>query len=92
MRLPLSGMLKLGIGYLSNLVNTVAPDQLDEGTRKTVQKTVATIYTAAKNWGPDLVAASENDLDDQVLKEGIEICESVARKYDLQLNPIILPL
>ncbi|GAG17442.1 unnamed protein product [marine sediment metagenome] len=92
MKLPLGGMLKLGIGYLSNLVNSVAPDELDEGTRKTVQKAVATIYTAAKNWGPDLVAASENDLDDQVLKEAVEICESVARKYGLELNPIILTL
>jgi hypothetical protein len=90
MRLPLSGMLKLGVGYLSNLVNTVAPDELDPGTKKTVQKTVATIYTAAKNWGPDLVAASENDLDDEVLAEAIDICEEVAKKYDLQLNPIVL--
>lgn len=90
MKLPLSGMLGLGIGYLSNLVDTISPDELTDETKKTVQKTVGTIYSAAKNWGPDLVASTENDLDDAVLKEAVEICEIAARKYDLQLNPIVL--
>lgn len=90
MKLPLGGMLKLGVGYLSNLVDTVSPDELTGERRKTVQKAVGTIYAGAKNWGPDLVAGTENDLDDQILKEAIEICEQVAIKYDLQLNPVVL--
>ena len=90
MKLPLGGMLSLGIGYLSNLVDVVSPDELTGETRKTVQKAVGTIYAAAKNWGPDAVASTENDLDDKVLTEAIEICQEVAIKYDLQLNPVVL--
>ncbi len=90
MKLPLGGMLGLGIGYLSNAVESFGPDELTGEKRKTVQKTVATVYAVAKNWGPDLVASSENDLDDKILAEAVEICELAADKYDLELNPVNL--
>lgn len=90
MKLPMGGMLGLGVSYLSNAVESFAPDELTGEKRKTVQKTIATVYTVAKNWGPDLVASSENDLDDKILAEAVEICELAASKYNLELNPLNL--
>lgn len=84
---PLAGMLKPMIAFISDIVNQISPDQLTPEAQQELQKYIGTIYAAAKNFGPDLVAKSENDLDDAVLVEAIEICEQAAAKYGLELNP-----
>lgn len=90
MKLPLGGLLKVAIGYLSNVIEAMAPDELTGNGRKNTQKVVGILYAAAKNVGPEYVASTENDLDDIVLAEAIEICELAAKKYGLELNPILL--
>jgi hypothetical protein len=87
MSFPLGGMLKLGIGYISNIIETVAPDELTGNGRANVQKTVGILYAAVKNIGPDYVASTENDLDDAIMDEVIDVCESAAVKYGLELDP-----
>ena len=90
MKLPLGGVVKVGVGYLSNVLETMAPDELTGNGKKNVQKVVGILYAAAKNIGPEYVASTENDLDDAVLAEAIQICELAADKYGLELNPTLL--
>ena len=84
---PVGVILKTLIGYISDLLEQVAPDELTEEQQKQVQNWVGTIYAALKNFGPELVESTETDLDDAVLSEMIEICELAADKYGLVLNP-----
>ena len=87
---PLAGMLKPLIAFISDIVNQISPDQLTPEAKDELQKYVSTVYAAAKNFGPDLVAKTSNDLDDAILAEAIEICEQAATKYGLELNPLNL--
>lgn len=88
--LPLASMLKPMIAFISDIVNQISPDQLTPGAKIELQKYIGTIYAAARNFGPDLVAKTDNDLDDAILVEAIEICEQAATKYGLELNPVNL--
>ena len=88
--LPLAGMLKPAIAFISDVVNQLSPDQLTPEDAAELQKYIGTVYSAAKNFGPDLVLKSTNDLDDAALVEIFEICEMAATKYGLTLNPLEL--
>ena len=85
--LPIQGIVSIGIGYISDVVKRFAPEDLTPAQESTVQKTVAMVYCAAKNFGPELVARTDTDLDDKGLAEAFEICELAAEKYELELNP-----
>lgn len=88
--LPLLAMLKPMIQYISTAVNQLTPDQLTPEAKAELQMYIGTVYSAAKNFGPMLVAKTTNDLDDAILVEAIEICEQAATKYGLELNPVNL--
>ena len=85
--IPAKGLIKMAIGYLSDLVEKIAPEDLTPEEKARVQKYTGTAYAALRNFGPDLVASTENDLDDLALLEAFEICEAAAVKYALELNP-----
>lgn len=85
--LPVQGIVSIGIGYISDVVERFAPDDLTPEQKSTVQKVVALLYCTAKNFGPELVARTDTDLDDKGLAEAFEICEQAAIKYALELNP-----
>ena len=85
-------IVKAGIKAISNAVNMFAPNEITLEQKASLQKIVGTTYAAAKNIGPDLVASTENDLDDALLMEVIEICEQAAAKYGLELDPTVVPI
>jgi len=87
-KFPLAGLIKMAIGYISDLLEKVAPEELTPEALKNVQNVTGLVYAALKNFGPDWVVKTETDLDDAGLAEAIEICEKAAEKYDLQLNPM----
>lgn len=88
--LPLEAAIRFLIDQLSNMLNLIAPDELSEEERETMQKVVGSVYAAGKNFGPDLVQSSTTTIDDALLKELFEICEQAAEKYELQLNPVVI--
>ena len=88
--LPVKALIKTAIGYISDLVEKIAPDELTENETKNVQKYVGTFYGLLKNAGPDWVAATETDFDDLALKEAFEVCENAAVKFELELDPQLL--
>lgn len=88
--LPLAGMIKPAIAFISDVVNQLSPDNLTPEDAAELQKYIGSVYAIAKNFGPDLVLKSTNDLDDAALVEVIEICEQAAVKYSLNLNPLEL--
>ena len=81
------GVLKIAIGYLNSIVDKVTPDTITPEQKVTVQNYVGSAYAVLRNFGPDIVEKNNNDLDDEGLAELIEICEDLAEKYDLELNP-----
>jgi hypothetical protein len=85
--LPVQGIVSIGIGYISDVVNRFAPDVITPEQKATLQKVVGMIYCTAKNFGPELVARTDTDLDDKGLAEAFEVCELAATKYELELNP-----
>jgi len=85
--LPVKGVIKMAIGYISDLVEKVAPEELSEREQTNVQKYVGSFYAVLKNFGQDWVAATETDFDDLALFEAFEVCEAAAVKYDLELDP-----
>ena len=85
--LPVQGIVSIGIGYISDVVEKFAPEEITPEQTATVQKVVAMVYCAAKNFGPELVARTDTDLDDKGLAEAFEVCELAAEKYGLELNP-----
>lgn len=85
--LPVQSIVSIGIGYISDVVKNFAPDKITSEQRATVQKVVALVFCAAKNFGPELVARTDTDLDDKALKEVFEVCVIAADKYNLELNP-----
>jgi len=87
MKFPLGGIVKLLIGYISNIAGTVLPDDLDGRQKVWMQSSVGSAYAFAKNFGQQLVISTENDLDDKVLDELIEVCEMASEKYGIELNP-----
>ena len=86
MKFPLNAIIGLVVAYISNIVATVLPDELDEKQKVWMQSTIGSLYAIAKNFGQQLVAGTENDLDDKVLKEIIQVCEEASIKYGLELN------
>jgi len=85
--LPVQGIVSIGIGYISDVVERFAPEDLTPEQKATTQKVVGMVYCAAKNFGPELVARTDTDLDDKGLAEAFEVCELAADKYELELNP-----
>lgn len=85
--LPVQGMLSIGIGYISDIVAKFSPDDITPEQKGIVQKAVGMVYCAAKNFGPELVARTDTDLDDKGLAEAFEVCEEASVKYGLELNP-----
>lgn len=83
----LKDIIKAAIRAISNALQMVAPDEITPEEKAAWQKYVGGVYALAKNFGPDLVKASENDLDDEVLNELLEVCELAANKYGFQLDP-----
>ena len=86
MKFPLNGILMLVISYLSTIIASVLPEKLDPKQKVYMQTTMCSVYAVAKNFGQMLVVSTENDLDDQVLKEVIETCEEASAKYGIELN------
>ena len=83
----LKSIIKAAIKSISTGLQLIAPDEITDEERDKWQKYVGSAYALAVNFGPDLVAGSENDLDDIVLEELLEICELAAQKYNLDLDP-----
>jgi hypothetical protein len=83
----LAEIIKAAIKAISTLLEMVAPDEMTPEEKVSWQKYIGTAYAAAKNFGPDVVKNSANDLDDVVLNELIEVCELAASKYGLTLDP-----
>ncbi len=83
----LKSIIKAAIKSISTGLNLIAPDEITPEERNQWQKYVGSAYALAKNWGPGLVAGTENDLDDTVLFELIEVCELAAQKYGFTLDP-----
>ena len=84
--LPVKGIIELLIGYLSDVVATMEPDELTEQGRKNVQMGVGILYAILKFAGQPLVETTATDIDDKIIAEGIEICEQAAQKYGLELD------
>jgi len=89
--LPLKGMLELLIGYLSNLLELIAPGEITPEAKAQLQKFIPPVYALAKSFGVPLVNSTENDLDNVTLNEFVEICEIAAKKYGIELNAVVLP-
>ena len=83
---PLKGILKLVIEYISTIVATVLPDDLDPKQKVWMQTSMCSAYALAKNFGQTIVLSTENDLDDEVLQEVIQVCEEASDKYGIELN------
>ncbi len=83
----LASIIKAAINAISTGLELLAPGEIDPEQKEQWQKYVGSAYALAKNFGPDLVAGSENDLDDAVLNELIEVCELAASKYGFTLDP-----
>lgn len=86
----LSSIIKAAIEAISNALEMLAPDEITPEEKAAWQKYVGSVYALAKNFGPDLVANTQNDLDDTVLNELIEVCELAASKYGFALDPTTL--
>ena len=85
-----SSIIKSLIQYLSDALEVIAPDDVSLEVRVQLQKYVGVGYAVAKFLGPGLVASSENDLDDAILKELIDICEKASQVYGLELNAVAI--
>jgi len=83
----LSSIVKEIIKQMSLFFELLSPDEITPEQKAEVQKYVGSFYALAKHFGPELVAGSNNDLDDTLLAELLEICELAAQKYGLELNP-----
>ena len=83
----LASIIKAAINAISTGLELITPDEITPEQKEQWQKYVGSAYALAKNFGPDLVAGSENDLDDAVLNELIEVCELAASKYGFTLDP-----
>ena len=86
--LPVGAIIKILIGYLSDVIKTLEPDEITPQAKENLQATVGILYSALKFYGKGLVLSTENDFDDAVYAEAVEICEQVAKKYQLELNPL----
>jgi len=85
--LPVEGIVSIGIGYISDVIERFAPEDITPEQEALLQKIVGLAYCTLKNFGPELVARTDTDLDDKGLAEAFEVCELAAEKYELELNP-----
>lgn len=74
------------ISSVSELSNTVLPDELTPEKKEATAQTIVPLYGFLKTSGQKWVKSTETDIDDAVVKEGIEICEAISEKYDISLN------
>ena len=84
--LPAKAILSLLIGYLSDVVAALEPDELTEQGKKNLQMGVGVGYAIFKFAGKELAEGTATDIDDKLVAEGIEICEQAAVKYGLELD------
>lgn len=75
------------IGLLSLIVGNTLADEISEETRALLQQVVPNVYSATKFALPPIVIKTPNVIDDAGNKEVSEICEVIAAKYGLELNP-----
>ena len=77
---------KLLLNYLSDIVGKALPDNPEEKQLKNIKQAAIVAYAAAKTYGTDIVASTENDIDDKVLAELVESCEDASSKFEFSLN------
>lgn len=75
------------IDLLSVIVKQITPDTITTEQKALLQQTVPLGYSAAKFALPPIVAKTPNIIDDAAAMELAEICEDLAAKYNLELNP-----
>lgn len=78
--------VKFILNYTSNIVAQVLPDNPDEKELETMHNTAIVAYAAAKGFGKDIAASTENTYDDKAISELIQSCEEAAKKYNFTLN------
>ena len=79
----LSGIVKILVQYVSDLLKMVAPEDITPDAIRGIQSA----YALGKIWGEPLVESSANDLDNAVLAELLEVCTLAAEKYGFVLDP-----
>lgn len=82
----IEGLVKVLMNYASNVVAAVLPDDPTPEKLETIQNTTLVAYAAAKGFGTDIVADTENEYDDKAIEELIESCEVTAEKYGFSLD------
>ena len=78
---------KVLLNYLSDIVGKALPDNPDEKALKNITQATIVAYAVAKTYGSDIVASTENEIDDKVLSELVESCDEASIKYNFSLNP-----
>ena len=75
------------IDLLSVIVKQITPDTISSEQKNVLQQTVPLAYSAAKFALPPIVSKTPNIIDDAAAMELAEICEDLAAKYTIELNP-----
>lgn len=74
------------LNYTSNVIEKTLPDNPEPKELELIQNTTLTTYAAAKSFGIDIVADTENKYDDKLISELIESCEETSDKYGFSLD------
>lgn len=75
------------IGLVSVLVGNTLADTIPVETKNLLQQIVPNLYSLSKFALPPIVVKTPNIIDDSANMEVAEICELIAAKYGLELNP-----